>query len=31
MGAVEDCEYLDIDRSNMKVLKNNLLWRRNKR
>ena len=31
MGAVEDCEYLDIDRSNMKALKNNLLWRRNKR
>lgn len=31
MGAVEDCEYLDIDRSDMKALKNNLLWRRNKR
>ena len=31
MGAVEDCEYLDIDRSNMKELKNSLLWRRNKR
>ena len=31
MGAVEDCEYLDIDRANMKTLKNNLLWRRNKR
>lgn len=31
MGAVEDCEYLDIDRSNMKALKNNLLWRRNKK
>lgn len=31
MGAVEDCEYLDIDRSNMKALKNNLLWRRNNR
>ena len=31
MGAVEDCEYLDIDRSNMKALKNSLLWRRDKR
>jgi SNF2 family DNA or RNA helicase len=31
MGAVEDCEYLDIDRANMKSLKNNLLWRRNKK
>lgn len=31
MGAVEDCEYLDLDRANMKALKNNLLWRRNKR
>lgn len=31
MGAVEDCEYLDIDRSNIKMLKNNLLWRRNKK
>ena len=31
MGAVEDCEYLDIDRSNLKSLKNSLLWRRNKR
>jgi len=31
MGAVEDCEYLDIDRSNMKALKNSLLWRRNKK
>jgi superfamily II DNA or RNA helicase len=31
MGAVEDCEYLDIDRSNLKSLKNNLLWRRDKR
>lgn len=28
MGAVEDCEYLDIDRSSLKELKNNLLWRR---
>ena len=26
MGAVEDCEYLDIDRSNLKSLKNSLLW-----
>lgn len=31
MGAIEDCEYLDIDRSNMKELKNSLLWRRDKR
>lgn len=30
MGAVEDCEYLDIDRANMKALKNSLLWRRNR-
>lgn len=28
MGAIEDCEYLDIDRSNMKAIKNSLLWRR---
>ena len=27
-GVLTDCEYLDIDRSNMKELKNNLLWRR---
>lgn len=31
MGAVEDCGYLDIDRANMKALKNSLLWRRNKK
>lgn len=30
MGAVEDCEYLDIDRANMKEIKNSLLWRRDK-
>lgn len=30
MGAVEDCEYLDIDKSNMQDIKNSLLWRRNK-
>ena len=30
-GVLTDCEYLDIDRSNMKELKNSLLWRRNKR
>lgn len=30
-GVLTDCEYLDIDRSNMKALKNNLLWRRNKK
>jgi len=30
-GVLSDCEYLDIDRSNLKELKNNLLWRRNKR
>ena len=30
MGAVEDCEYLDIDRSNLKEIKNSLLWRRDK-
>lgn len=27
-GVLTDCEYLDIDRSNMKELKNSLLWRR---
>lgn len=31
MGAVEDCEYLDIDRSSMQSIKNSLLWRRDKR
>lgn len=30
-GVLTDCEYIDIDRSNMKELKNSLLWRRNKR
>ena len=30
-GVLSDCEYLDIDRANMKELKNNLLWCRNKR
>ena len=30
-GVLTDCEYLDIDRSNMKELKNSLLWRRNRR
>lgn len=28
MGAVEDCEYIDLDRSSMKELKRNMLWRR---
>lgn len=31
MGAVEDCEYIDLDRSNLKELKNNLLWRRDRK
>lgn len=31
MGAIEDCEYLDIDRSNIKDLKNSLLWCKDKK
>ena len=30
-GVLTDCEYLDIDRANMRELKNSLLWRRTKR